>query len=96
MNVRNFNNRTPLHDAAITGITQTNTSSKFKNFYVRIRYIFNLLDQIEVARLLHSYGAVLDAKNNDEWTPLFEACKRGNEAIMRLILNSFSWLHRNN
>lgn len=33
--------------------------------------------QIETAKILHSYGAFVDAEDDDKRTPLFEACAKG-------------------
>jgi len=40
-----------------------------------------------VADLLHKYGAVVDVRDRQEWTPLYEVARSGSVDIMRWLLN---------
>lgn len=73
--------RTPLHEAAITGITTYSP-----NVFSCPRSCFNIFffaGQIEAAKILHSYGAIVDAEDDKKWTPLFWACAKGKNRNMR-------------
>lgn len=72
--------KTPLHEAAKFGIALFSSFLSITDLYVRIcSNLFHLLGQVEVARELHSYGAIVDAEDTKKWTPLFYACQKGND-----------------